>query len=322
MTNPKKQRGIQSKKMKPWKKVLFALGTCILLLFIGFLGYAYSLLNRINHENIASDDASLSIEATDLSQYYNQVDGISQMVLFGVDTLGSKGRSDAIILLTLDENKDKLKLTSLARDAYVVIPGRGLDKLTHAYSFGGPQLAIQTINENFGLNIRYYASANFTTLPKIIQALGGVSLYITEKESVEVPDTFGAGSYLLDGEQALAFARIRSIDSDVYRNQRQRKVLSALFTKLLKQPLTAYPNLLGKIFPMLATNMSSAELLSFAGKVAASGAVLEESRYPEAEFAIGEKIDGVYYTTFDLASAKDRIGRYLYLDLLPDSLSQ
>lgn len=297
---------------KKWKVVLAALLSLLLLSLGGLYLYAHGLLSLMTHESI--DTGNLSIMQSD-SAYYNQVTGISNIVLFGIDTEGNIGRSDAIMIVTIDENSKTIKLSSVARDAYVNIPGHGMDKITHAFSFGGAQLAIQTLNENFGLDIRSYALANFYTLPKIIDALGGVSIYLTEKEVPEVPDIPAAGTYILNGEQALAFARIRNIDGDANRNQRQRDVMKAIFTKMFAQSITSYPSTLNRILPSLTTNLTPGEILLLAGKVVTQGiTTIEEQRFPDPGDAVGQKIDGVYYTVFDIAETREKMGRYIYLN--------
>lgn len=221
------------------------------------------------------------------------------------------------MLITIDENTKKLKLTSIPRDSYVNIPGRGMDKINHAYSYGGAQLALQTLNSNFGLDVKYFASVNFSSLPRIIDALGGVTLTVTDREagSGEIPGIYKAGTYKMTGKQALAFSRIRSVDSDFERGRRQRDVMQGLINGMFGQSIASYPGLLGGILPLMATNLSSSEILSLAQSVVLNGVKnIEQARYPLENMGGGQMIDGVYYYVFDIPGTKDLIGKYVYLD--------
>jgi len=155
--------------------------------------------------------------------------------LLGIDAEdGQAGRSDSIIILTIDTLHSKVKLTSIMRDSYVNIPGRGMDKINHAYAFGGPELSLRTINENFNLNIKEFASLDFTTLPRVIDTVGGIELTLTPEEvnvvnqgspamakkiGTTTSALIGSGKLKLDGTQALTYARIRKIDNDYERTQ-------------------------------------------------------------------------------------------------------
>ena len=127
------------------------------------------------------------------------------------------------------------------RDSYVNIDGRGMDKINHAYAFGGPQLAVKTINSNYKLNIKDYVAVNFSTLPKLVDAVGGVDINIKDYELSELRD-FGinsTGLQRLDGEQALMYARIRFVgNGDYERTERHRTILNSVFNKLMKQEKT------------------------------------------------------------------------------------
>ena len=101
-------------------------------------------------------------------------DGIRNIAVFGVDRRGGNAntRSDVIMIVTLDNQHKKVKATSLLRDSYVSVEGYGKTKLTHAYSYGGPELAIKTINSNFNMNIRDFVTVDFDSMAKIVDAVG------------------------------------------------------------------------------------------------------------------------------------------------------
>ena len=167
--------------MNKGKKITIWILGVILVVILGAVGgvyfYGNYLFNKLEKVEIDKDNIGITEEVEEkLSQYS---DSIINIALFGVDAVdGEAGRSDSIMIATIDTVHKKLKLTSIMRDSYVAIDGHGNDKINHAYAFGGPQLAIKTLNENFDLNIEDFAVVNFETLPKIIDKLGGIELDI------------------------------------------------------------------------------------------------------------------------------------------------
>ena len=302
---------------KRWKKVLLIVLGFLLVVGIGVFVYVGVLLGSMERVDISTSDEDLGISEEETA-YHRQVNGVTTVALFGIDSFdGTKGRSDSIMIVSVDENTKKIKLTSIPRDSYVNIPGRGMDKINHAYSFGGPELALSTLNSNFGLDIKYFASVDFTSLPKIIDALGGVSITVTAQEagSNSIPGIKSAGTYVMNGAQALGFSRIRKIDSDFERGRRQRDVIEAIINKLLGQSVTSYPRTLGTILPLVTTNMRSSEVLSIGSSLVTKGiSNIEKGRYPLPEMAGGKMINGVYYYVFDIEATRDLISRYIYFD--------
>jgi len=338
MTLSRRERTYKKKKKKNSKKGLL-IGLAVLLFLSGF-GYAYitNLLNSTNQEEIAKDDDQLGIGQDefeyddsevevpgesesvegDLPFYYKDVKGIENIALFGVDAeIGQRGRSDSIMIVTVDKNSKKIKISSIIRDSYVSIPDRGMDKVNHAYAFGGPELALRTLNSNFHLDIRDFATVNFTTLPKIIDIIGGVSIDITDAEAGQI-GLPGAGTYNLSGAQALTYSRIRYIDSDFVRAERQRTVIEAIIKKMLNSPVTSYPGILSKVLPLVTTNMKSNDILGLAGSVVTNGIrTIEQNRFPQEELSSGQKIKGVYYYVFNREQTIHNMGKYIYLDEAP-----
>lgn len=326
-----------TKKKKRNVKTPLLITLAVLLFLTGF-GYAYvhNLLNSTIKEEIPQSEGELGIgdkefefeyeddvvipegteEDGDLPYYYEEVEGITNIALFGVDApLGKRGRSDAIMIVTIDRNTKKIKLSSIIRDSYVNIPDRGMDKVNHAYAFGGPELALKTLNSNFHLDIKNFATVNFTTLPKIVDILGGVSIEVTSAEASKISGISSAGTYNLTGAQALEYSRIRKIDSDFARSERQRTVMEAIIKKMLDKPVTSYPGILSKIMPLVTTNMAANDILSIAGNVVTSGIrTVEQNRFPEDSYSSGQTIKGIYYYVFNRESAIHSIGKYIYLD--------
>lgn len=289
----------------------------------GFWLYFNSLYSHVEQGEIDTSDEALGIGSefssgvTESSSYYFEDSrGITQVALFGVDVFeGFKGRSDVILIVTIDRYREKIKMTSIVRDSYVNIPGYGMDKITHAYSFGGPELALKTLNSNFGLNIRYYAAANFTTLPKIVDRLGGLTLTVTDAEASKIPFLTKGGTYLLRGDQVIEFARIRKIDSDYERTRRHRDILKAMLERLSAVPVLEYGRLAEDILPNVKTNLSALDALNIWAAVKLFGDVeIEQRRFPADEAGGGQLINGIYYFVFDIPGTREAMGRYLYLD--------
>lgn len=233
--------------------------------------------------------------------------GYVHVLLVGVD-VDSTGTSRSDTMIVASVSKGDIKLTSLLRDTGVTIPGRsGKHRLNAAYAYGGIDLLLKTVNQNFGLNITRYAIVDYDSFPKIIDKLGGVTLTVSDAEVNEINDNvrgllymdvkngkreYDAGYQLyldeilkkggenlrLDGLQTLGYARIRSLDSDYGRTNRQRKVLSAILSQVKKHPLkliSAAGTALGEI----DTNMNTLEIASIALK-GITGGVPEQTRLP------------------------------------------
>lgn len=301
------------------KIVLWILGVIISILLLtigGIYAYGNHLFNKIEKIEIDKSDVGIKDEVEEKLSAYS--DSVINIALFGIDAEdGSVGRSDSIIIATIDTTHKKLKLTSIMRDSYVAIEGHGDDKINHAYAFGGPQLAIKTLNENFDLNIDDFVAVNFTTLPKIIDMLGGVTIDITSEEVSHIPGIDAAGTYILTGEQALSYSRIRyASGGDYVRTDRQRTVLSKVFEKVLSINVTQHPSLLSEILPMVQTNLDYSEILNLGNQVLKMGVTnLEQERFPRDGYCEGKMIDKIYYLTFDKENTVQQLHDYIFEDI-------
>lgn len=325
----------QSNTPKKKSKVKVIVLTVFFLLLVGIgLGatYVYSTLNKMDIKKIAQDDKSLGIDESNKDLFQ---DGILNIALFGVDSRehNNVGRSDSIIIATIDTKHDKIKLTSLMRDSYVEVDGHGKTKLTHAYAYGGPTLALKTINENFGLDIKDYVTVNFDHLAEIIDDLGGVPINIKPYEVKEVntyaksvADLAGTeykpvteGEQILNGAQAVGYSRIRYVgNGDYERTERQRNVLDAIIKKLSELKPSEYPETVKKLLPYVETNLTPSKIISIGTSVASTGIPpVENIRFPLDGYCKGEMIDGVWYLTFNEAKTKEQIQNYIYKDVNP-----
>ncbi|MGG7078750.1 LCP family protein [Clostridium sardiniense] len=300
------------KNMASWKKILLLICLLIILFFGGSFMYIKNLLNKTTKVDINKDNLSINKEIT---QKLDEDNKIKNIALFGVDSPeGEKGRSDSIMILTIDEKNNELKLSSIMRDSYVNIKGHGEDKITHAYAFGGPELAVSTLNENFNLDIENFITVDFTSLPKIIDEIGGIDLNITEGDLKYIgPSVTKTGNQTLNGEQALAYSRIRYDGGDQMRTQRHRNVIEAIFNKVKKMPVTSYPSLLNETLPLAQTNLSSSEFMTIGTNIASMGVSnMSQYRLPCDTHSKGTNMNGIYYMTFDKKSETNELHNFIY----------
>lgn len=338
--NKKTTKTNNTKKKKRKKKKSLGFKVCMAILFILIFILTIGgtiFINTVDKLNkVQIDNSNLGIADQDDFKEYENYTKIKNIMLFGTDAPNSdeNGRSDSMMLLTVDPIHNKIKVTSLMRDSYVEIDRYGEDKLNHAYAFGGPELAIKTINENFGLNVKEFATVNFATLPQVIDLLGGVDIEVTPEELDDVnavikmdnydfgkstPLIKSPGLQTISGQQALSYSRNRSsAGGDFARTERQRTVISALFKKGLETPITSYPSILNKVLPLITTNMTSSDILSLGKNIVTIGnGTLEQARFPLDEYAEGGYIGDYWYLLYDREITKEQIRDYIFDDYLP-----
>lgn len=292
--------------MSKLKKIIIFLAFFIVILSGTVYGFLYYKLSKIYDSNMESPE----LESLD----YNYKEGITNILLIGTDARPDeeKSRSDSVMILTIDSKHGSVKLTSLARDSYVDIPGHEKQKLAHANAYGGSDLLIETIEQNFELDINYYATVNFESFMYIIETLGGVEVdvqnsYIKEMNKF-IPEAYGwykgnkkdsiqyiskSGVQKLNGYQALTFTRIRHNDSAFERDKRQREVMESIINSVKDLPITKYPQLLNSVVPFIKTNMKPNEILGLGAEVLRIG----NYNVKQFEFPIDDdkhSIGGIY----------------------------
>lgn len=262
---------------------------------------------------------------------------IKNIALFGVD----KGRekweavhSDAIMILSIDEEHNKIKLSSIMRDSYVSVDGHGRTKITNAYAYGGPQLAIKTLNKNFNLDIREFVAVDFMGLGSIIDSLGGIRINVKASEINEVNKYMRevaqirreeakpireAGSQILDGNQGVAFARIRAVgNGDYKRTERQQEVLTAIINRIHERGRSSYLNIITELLPYVETSMSRLDMISMGGSLITSGKPgLDWVRFPTNSNSRGKMINKGWYLTFDRQDTIYELHRFIYEGVKP-----
>lgn len=312
-TSNKKQTPSQRKKKKRRKKrrrlkFLLFLEIIIILLAILF-GVYHFFFSKIQQDKINMTNVTIN------DFYDENIENYRNIALFGVDSqtndLGEGNRSDAMIVASINKKTKEVKLLSLYRDTFVNVDrsnGSELTKLTHAYAFGGPQLAVSTINQNLDLNITDYVTVNFKALADTVDLLGGIELDIQEAELGNLNDYIGnmnkingghspklkhGGKQVLDGNQAVAYCRIRYVgNGDFRRTERQRAVIEQIVKKAKDTNPITLSKIVKQVFPQTMTSLDSLDVLALAKDVF-SYEIVETQGFPFN--TTGTKLSGVYY---------------------------
>lgn len=267
-------------------------GTFILVLGIIVYLVWRSLMGDINIVSPSEETlpSEYNVPTESLVNEVPIVKGITNILLLGVDnrdsvTVSVNERSDSMMILTIDTINNKIKLTSLQRDMAVYMPGSSaVNKLNAANSFGGPPMAMRVINDTFRLNIKQYVVVNMRGMEKIVDVAGGVTVDVSDAELQYVnkelrainhvfsdtaasPLLSKSGVQKLNGRQAVTYARIRKLDSDYKRMERQREVLQALMTAFLKADLTTKSKMVSQGLGLITTNIPATEITNLGLKV-------------------------------------------------------
>ena len=250
------------------RKGLKIFGTIVLILIIllvtiigGTFLFIYNKLSKIQQIDLSEEKLGVSAQVgQNLSDYRN-------IAIFGIDsredTYDKGNRSDCIIIASINNKTKEVKLVSVYRDTYVQIEGYGLDKITHAYSYGSVPLAISTLNTNFDLNIKEFVTVNFDAVKDIIDSIDGITMTITSEEVPHISGINQAGTYNLTGEQALAYARIRYAEGGDYkRTERMRDVLTAVVNKVKTFDISRLNKLVDTLLPKVYTNLTLSDIFS------------------------------------------------------------
>ncbi len=329
-SNSSENQKIHGKKKKSrWKKILVAVISVLLVLTGGLFCLAWYFLGDLNIDTeFPKSDSELGVVSKE-----EQDDSITNIALYGIDsrTHDGQGHADATMILSVDKKHNKLKLISILRDTQVEIEGYGKAKITTAYWWGsiydypggGPALAIKTLNQNFNLNVRDYVRVNFDQLADVVDAVGGVEIDVTQEELEEInfhmhgidiydKDLTQTGLVTLNGDQAVSYARIRNIGTDMARADRQQEVLMAILDRVESMGVAEYPSVIKQLAPLVTTSLDYGEMLSLAS-ILVNNPEIETYTIPgEEENAWGGKDDGVWVWKYDLEAAGEHIHRIIY----------
>lgn len=338
---------------KKWQKAVMISALSLVLVFTLAAGIILNMFDY-NYNAITSNPEDLGFESVIDKKIVN-------VALFGIDAreVGSfKGLSDSIMILSLNTETKKVKVISVMRDSLVPITYNGktvYGKINSAYSKGGPELAIKTLNTVFGLDISEYATVNFYGMSDIIDAVGGIDVTLAEAELNAYGYEHGvkiewglngcikeqcsymgidpskhlvkqAGLQHLNGIQAVAYARIRHVaniegtNDDYGRTDRQRYVMEQLFNKAVTLNKSQYINLAKALIPCSETSLSYSDIVGLAVNILLSSPTFEQSRIPLTDYLMGSKsVPGygscVYY---DLDYASKLLKAFIYDDITPE----
>ncbi len=319
--------------------LLFVLAFCAGISLTGFL-IINSKLSKVMTINIARNPKQLGINKIKFhdSFIYNNYTNI---LLLGVDTRDPKtnlGLADSIIILTIDKAHNKLKLTSLMRDMLIdniqgegVTSGTTQDRINVIYKEGGGQYAIKAINSNFDMNIKDYIKVDFGDFDKIVDAVGGIDIDISQDEvsvangyidevskleNISPQHLTHGGLQHLSGIQALGYCRIRYVgNEDFQRTERQRTVLTLVFKKLISMNIVQASSILDTILPDIETSLSKIDMLSQASSILINKTnTIEQFRLPEDKpgYDYTTTIKGTYFLGWNKALNNADLHKFIF----------
>ena len=282
-TSGKKASSKKTKKRKKAKMITFAIEAAILivLLIVLYVLNRTELLSKVTYdEEVVQESVNeLTKETLEKMEEYTNI------ALFGLDTrqagsLGKGNRSDTIMVASINNDTKDVKIVSVYRDSYLNLANDKYRKCNEAYSVGGPEQAVAMLNMNLDLKIDHYMSVDFLAVSEVVDLLGGIEIDVDEYEiehlnnyTVETSKVTGkktekltkTGLQTLDGVQATSYCRIRyTAGDDFKRTERQREVLETIAKKAKTMSVSQLDEIIKKVFPMCATNMTVDQLLAIA----------------------------------------------------------
>lgn len=275
-----------------------------------------------DEENILSVFSAIPLGNTDNDRIGGPGSDLLNILLIGQDARegDEQARSDSMILCSYNKKTNELIMTSFLRDLYVEIPGHGSNRINAAYSFGGTKLLKKTLSHNFGLYIDGSIEVDFSHFSEIIDHLGGVAIQLRQDEAATINKQTGSslseGLQKLDGIQALAYSRIRNLDTDgdFSRTDRQRKVISALVEAFREIGITELTPLLNDLLPLITTDLNPGQILLCALEVVPSLSSMEtvSQRIPIDGTARDQTIDGMSVLVADMAAQRRHLENTLF----------
>lgn len=332
MGKKKKKKSLISRIIKTLLILLFLIPLCI----FGYVYYHISSMTEESNTTIPNKNFSDILSSVTVS------DDITNILLIGTDERSSKekGRADSIMIATLDEKHGKLKLTSVARDTYVEIRGRGKEKVNHSYAYGGAELLIDTLENSMNIKISNYVRINFKSFTELIDALGGLKLDVKQSELKElnkyIPECYNAsiqskpmkliensGVQTLNGYQSLSYARIRKNDSAIERDRRQRAIMQALMDELSSINVLEIPKVLSVVTKYIKTDMNTSKMIKYAQKVLKIGNFnIYQTEFPSASYSTGKTLDKKgWVLDFNSKKCIDELHKFIFEDIEDNSNS-
>ena len=305
------------------RKIILLVFLFLILLIIGIYASIIWTLHKGMVDIVEQDEIDEEIllsEKVPIIEEEQKKPEVFNVLLVGSDSrdpAAEKGRSDTMILLSYNEEENKASVVSFMRDTLIEIPGHGQTKLGHSYAYGGIGLTINTINQNYGLDIQKYVTINLDNLVNVIEKLGGIEITLTAEEVAyyrKSGHSFKEGTNHMNGEEALMHARNRSLDSDFGRTIRQRAVLNAVYKKMMQ---TKDPSMLLSLIQyclsQVKTNMSVELIYEMSLKViAAENLKVQQESIPTLSTYRGGTYEGMSVLFIDLEENKKVLEELLY----------
>ena len=326
-----KQRKMANKKKQRKKRIILVAAEIVILLVLLLVVWAVKKLSIIEKNEVPIENIEINEGISEESQAI--MEEFTTVALFGLDNRSngnlSSGRSDVIMIATINNNTKEVKLCSVYRDTYLDTGSGKFQKCNAAYSKGGPEQAINMLNRNLDLAITDYVTVDFNAVVECVDLLGGVEIEVTNDEALwmighieevakltgkEAKQLPGGGTYTLDGVQACAYSRVRQTAGDDYkRAERQRLVIQKMVEKAQKSDLSTINKIINTVFSDIQTSFSNADLISLASQVF-NYKLGETSGFPFEKNAITIGSKGNVVVPCDLESNVVELHHFLYND--------
>lgn len=306
---PKKKR--RRKKRFPIFKLLVFILLLLLLAGLGVLFFAYQTVNQI--PKVPNGRIPVS------SAFLNHR-GSKNYLVIGLDNVEDEEvhRSDTMMIVTIHPNKKEVSMTSLLRDMYVSIPGKGYNRINAAYALGGIDLLEATIAENFGVQIDGSLVVTYDTVKAMVDSVGGIEIELDFDKARHINLAAGReiayeGQRHLDGETALWYSRIRYLDDDFHRTARQQEVIGQVMKKALQKNVAIIQPFNEKVLPTLRTNMNNEEIFQAGLYFLKSGGFrqMERHQIPIEDSYTFEEVDGMSVINPDFEMNRDYIQNHI-----------
>lgn len=301
-------------------------------------GSAVETKEEEEEEGLKVGEITENIDPSKMSATFRNAlheDGVYNILLLGVEAIGNNstasGRTDSIMIATLNTKQKTLGLTSIMRDSYVTIPGFYNTRINAAFNHGGVPLMYETIAYNYGLRLDGSIIVSFKTFQKIIDDLGGVDIEITPGEaqylnttnyiSKKSNRTLKPGMNHMNGNQALGYSRVRKVatldgsNNDQGRTSRHRRVMAAIFKEVKKSNPITLVKLLDTVFSQVQTDIKKSNASSYLAEVmelSLDGVPLDTFRLPAEGTYQGAIINGAAVVTFDIPKNKDELANFVF----------
>ncbi|WAA12045.1 LytR family transcriptional regulator [Fervidibacillus halotolerans] len=285
-------RRSNKQKKRKWRKIVLII---IGLIVLGIGIYIFSLWRSLSTALDAMYQPIRETSEKRLEDISLEKSDPFSVLLLGVDEReGDRGRSDTMIVLTVNPNTESIEMISIPRDMRTEIIGRGtLDKINHAYAFGGVEMSIDTVEHFFDIPIDYFIQVNMEGFKEIVDAVGGVTVE-NDLEFSYGGDHFEKGTITLNGDEALNFARMRKEDprGDFGRQLRQRQIIEAIIKEGASlKTLTNYSEIFTALGNNVKTNLTFNEMVKIQKHYKNAAKDIEQHQIKGS----GAMIDGIYY---------------------------